>query len=74
MKNMPLILEYLNIPADEVSNYGPFFRQSTRGEHASEGLQIDILITRKRQLLTLIECKYSDLPIGKGIIGEVEKK
>jgi len=37
-------------------------------------LQIDILVHKKGQVLTLIECKYSTTPISTSIIPEIERK
>jgi hypothetical protein len=37
-------------------------------------LQIDILVHKKGQVLTLIECKYSTKPISPSIIPEIERK
>ena len=44
------------------------------GKNKEEGLQIDILLHRKGQILTLFECKYSTRPIGTTVISEVERK
>jgi AAA+ ATPase superfamily predicted ATPase len=76
IKNINLLLKALKIPLGEVMDYGPFFRQGGRKKLASDqpGLQIDLLIVRKRKVITLIECKYTNQPIGMSIIDEIEKK
>ena len=76
MKNLPRILERLEIALHEVLGFGPFFRQPRRSAHRGEeeGLQIDIMVHRKDQVLMLIECKFSTKPIGATLIREVEKK
>lgn len=76
-KNLPNLLESLNIPDHEVIGYGPFFRQRSRNVKAKskmEGLQIDALIHRKGQVLTLIECKFYSNTVGKSVIDTVERK
>jgi hypothetical protein len=39
-----------------------------------EGLQIDLLVRPKGQVLTLIECKFTAEPIGVSVIDEVARK
>ena len=39
-----------------------------------EGVQIDILVHRNGRLLSLIECKFRDDPIGPAVIHDVERK
>ena len=62
----------------QIINFGSFFRQRGRGKNKEknkeEGLQIDILLHRKGQILTLFECKYLSKPIGTTVISEVERK
>ncbi|MDP6354207.1 MAG: ATP-binding protein [Planctomycetota bacterium] len=75
MKNLPSILARLNIGLHQVVGYGPFFRQPGRkSRRRTEGLQIDILVQRKGDVLTLIECKFRSRPIGVSVIREVEQK
>jgi len=74
MKNLPALLYSIGCNLDQIINYGPFFRQRARGENNDEGLQIDILLHRKGQILTLFECKYSTRPIGTEVISDIERK
>jgi len=76
IKNINSLLKALKIPLGEVMDYGPFFRQGGRKKLGSDqpGLQIDLLIVRKRKVITLIECKYTNQPIGVSIIDEIENK
>ncbi len=57
-----------------IMGFGPFFRQRKRNGESDAGLQIDILVRRKGQVLTLIECKFSSQPIGTSIISEIQRK
>jgi AAA+ ATPase superfamily predicted ATPase len=74
MKNLPALLGSIGFDMHQIINFGPFFRQRGRGKNKEEGLQIDILLHRKGQILTLFECKYSTKPIGTAVISEVERK
>ncbi len=74
MKNLPRLLASLGIDAHQVVGYGPFFRQPTRKHKDQEGLQVDLLIARKGQVLTLVECKFTARPIGVSVIDEVKRK
>ena len=58
----------------QIIGFGPFFRQRQRSRPRNEGLQIDILVHKKGQVLTLIECKYSTRTIRRSIIPEIERK
>jgi hypothetical protein len=74
MRNLPALLDGIGCDMHQILNFGPFFRQRGRGKNKEEGLQIDILLHRKGQILTLFECKYSTKPIGTTVISEVERK
>ena len=78
LKNLPSILKYMDIDPADVVNVGPFFRQGSRSATKSKsktaGLQIDILIHRRGDVLTLIECKFRTQPLGVSVISEVERK
>ena len=50
---------------------GTFFQQP-RG--ANLGLQIDWLIKRRDGVWSLLEMKYTTSPVGKAVIGEIERK
>jgi AAA+ ATPase superfamily predicted ATPase len=82
-KNISNIIKTLGIPKHQILGYGPFFRQASRKKKnkqnssediQSEGIQIDALIRRKGNVLTMIECKYYSDPVGKGVIKDVERK
>ncbi len=82
IKNISCIFKALRLEPSEIINFGPFFKQGVRGAISSQakhhpktkGIQIDILLQRRGNVLTLIECKFQDEPIGYGIIEEVERK
>jgi len=38
------------------------------------GLQIDLLVRRRGQVLTLVECKFSSRPIGPAVVEQVKRK
>ena len=74
MKNISLILEVQGLALSDVLGYGSYFRQRSRINPDNHGLQIDILIHRKGQILTLVECKFSSNPITTSVIKEVQQK
>ena len=74
MKNLLNIFKNIGYDIHQIIGFGPFFRQRKRNESHDEGLQIDILVHKKGQVLTLIECKYSTTPISTSIIPEIEQK
>ena len=74
IKNLPSILDHMSIDLPQILGFGPFFRQSSRKNGGSGGLQIDILIRRKGHVLMLIECKFRAQPVTVSVIREVEKK
>ncbi len=74
MKNLPQIFGRLDLDFRRVTGFGPFFRQRRRRGKRDEGLQIDLLVRRKGQVLTLIECKFTAEPIGMSVIDEVARK
>ena len=74
MKNLQNIFKNIGYDIYQIIGFGPFFRQRKRNESHDEGLQIDILVHKKGQGLTLIECKYSTTPISTSIIPEIERK
>ncbi len=79
LKNMPTLLQGLGISEASVLDYGPFFRQGSRkapakGRTAEEGLQIDILLKRRGDVLTVIECKFRNQPIGPNVVSQMKKK
>jgi len=74
MKNLPALLNSIGCDVHQIVNFGPFFRQRSRSEPSQQGLQIDILLHRRGQVLTLFECKYSANPISASVISEIERK
>ena len=72
-KNMTQILESLDIDPSTVVDIGPYFRQTLK-EDDRPGVQIDICIIRKGRVLTLIECKFKENPVGAEVIHEMEAK
>ena len=72
MKNIPDLMEIMDIELSQVVNYGPYFK-SSKSQH-SKGFQIDLLIEEQDHTLTVIECKNSIAPIGISIINEFEQK
>ena len=59
MKNLLNIFKNIGYDIHQIIGFGTFFRQRKRNKRHDEGLQIDILVHKKGQVLTLIECKYS---------------
>jgi hypothetical protein len=80
LKNFSTILKCMKYSWHELQCYGPYFRQPPRGKARNcigqneQGVQIDILAERDRNTLMLFECKWTEKPIGKEVIHEVEKK
>ena len=50
---------------------GPYFEKPKKDE---QGVQIDLLFARADRVITLCEMKYTLSPVGKNIIGDVERK
>ncbi len=50
---------------------GPYFKPRKLD---TKGIQIDLLFDRADHVLTLCEMKYTNKPIGMGIVGEVERR
>lgn len=73
MKNIEALLTGLGIAPHETLGYGPFFRQRAR-KSTAEGVQIDILIRRRGDVLTLVECKFTSSAVDTSVIREVERK
>ena len=79
LKNLPVVLENLGIPPESVLDFGPFFRQGSRGgdgeaSKVGKGLQIDLVLRRKGGILTLIECKFRSRPVGLSVVRDMERK
>ena len=73
LQNIPGLLRALDIPLYQLEDYGPFFRQPGRNKKGA-GVQIDLLLKRKGDILTLIECKFKTTPVGIGVVSDVKKK
>jgi AAA+ ATPase superfamily predicted ATPase len=73
LKNIPQILQALNIDLSSIIELGPYFKQASRTSGES-GLQIDLCLLRRGGILTIIECKFSENPVGTEIIKEIELK
>ena len=74
MKNLHRLFKNIDLDIHDIVGYGPFFRQRKRDGSKNEGLQIDILLRRKRRILTLIECKFTPEPVGMSVVEEVQRK
>lgn len=68
------LLEILEIPAGDVIQYGPFFRQRSRGRGKKAGVQVDLMIIRKDDVVTVIENKFTREPVGAAVQDEVQAK
>lgn len=68
------LLEVLEIPLSDVLRYGPFFRQRSRGKNKIAGVQIDLMLIRKGHVVTIIENKFTNEPVGAYIMDEVQLK
>lgn len=73
MKNISQILKNLRIDLGSVIEIGPYYRQASR-KTGEPGLQIDLCILRKGGILTIIECKFSESPVGTEVIAEMNLK
>lgn len=73
LKNISQILKSLNIELSTIVEIGPYFKQASR-KTGESGLQIDLCLLRRGGILTIIECKFSEHPIGVEIIKEIELK
>lgn len=72
-KNLISILDALEISLGDIIDFGPFFRQKSRSD-GTQGLQIDLLINVKNEILYIVECKFTSKPIGTTIIPIIERK
>jgi AAA+ ATPase superfamily predicted ATPase len=72
-KNMSSILQSMEIDPSTVVDIGPYFRQASRTT-ANRGVQVDLCILRKGRVLTLIECKFRENPVGIEVMRDMENK
>lgn len=61
----------LDLELADILNAGPYFQQKTI---VQRGIQIDNLIRRRDKVWMVVEYKFSEKPIGKEVISEVERK
>jgi len=71
LNNRKLLLELLNLPAEDILLDNIFFQRETQAQLAC---QIDYLIETKYKTLYVCEVKFSRDPVGVGVIAEVEEK
>ena len=74
LKNLGTILQALEIPLETLIDFGPYFKQGSRKKGSEPGIQIDLLLLRQGQVVTLIECKFTEHPIDSSIIPSIERK
>lgn len=75
LKNLETLCEQLDFTLADIINYGPYFKQGERIEGTQvKGLQIDLLIQRRDLTLVIIECKFTENPVGTSVISEFKKK
>lgn len=70
IKNLPSLLEKLDLELAAIKSYGPYFQTAKK----LEGVQFDLIIEERDQTLILVECKNSVQPIGLGVAREFEEK
>jgi hypothetical protein len=73
-RNLQRIYDNLGLDFHRVVGFGPFFRQRRRDENGDQGIQIDLMVKSKGNVLTLMECKFSSRPIGVSVIKDFERK
>lgn len=71
LNNRKLLLNLLNLPAEDVVLDNIFFQRQTQAQLAC---QIDYLIETKYKTLYVCEIKFSREPVGLKVIAEVEEK
>ncbi len=71
LNNRKMLLEFLNIPPEDVVADNIFFQRQTQ---IQAGCQIDYLIKTKYQTLYVCEVKFSRDPIGPSVMTEVQEK
>lgn len=65
------ILEKLNLTLADIEQMGPYFRQRN---DVTKGVQVDYVLIRRDGVITLIENKFTQKPIGLNAIHEMEEK
>ncbi len=75
IQNISDIIRLLDLRPSEVLQWGPYFQQPSRSSaKKKKGTQIDLLIQRRGQNYSLIECKFTENPVQPSIIQDVESK
>lgn len=74
LKNVHLILSALEVDMGDLIYFGPYFRQGQRSKQSKPRVQIDLMLMRDRNLLTLIECKFKDEPEDLQVIKDFDNK
>lgn len=76
-KNIEKICTAMGISLWDLDTFGPYFQQAKRTKekiHSSpKGTQIDLILKRKN-ILTIVECKFTENPVDTKVIKEVERK
>lgn len=67
------IAKILEIPMSDIIKFGPFFRQKPR-KGKGRGVQIDLLLVRKDDVITVVENKFTKAAVGSYIQDEVQSK
>ena len=73
-KSISRVLDSLEIPSSELIDIGPYFRQGTRKVTSVSGVQVDLIIQRQGGVWTMVECKFTQQPIGLSVISEMKQK
>lgn len=74
LANIEKVIELLEIPMSDIVQYGPYFKQPSRGRIRERGVQIDLMLVRKDKVITVIENKFTKDPVGSYIQDEVQAK
>ena len=70
LNNIGTVLDGLNVPVQEMIQYGPYFQTKTKSR---EGCQVDLMVLCKRDYIYLCELKFKS-KIGVEVISEMEEK
>ncbi len=74
LANIEKVIELLEVPMSDIIQYGPYFKQPSRGKIRERGVQIDLMLVRKDNVITVIENKFTKDPVGSYIQDEVQAK
>lgn len=75
-KNLPTLLNNLNLDLGDIVDYGPFFKQGVRRQTLKScgGAQVDLLLKRRDKTICIIESKFTDKPVGMEVVREMNRK